>query len=243
MNGLQAVIDIAEDFLVRMCGAAKLLAEHRSTAEAAQSAAAAPGTAPPARGTIEVKDFKLYLSRHAGMEVTDFDEQRWVDTLATKLADEKRALQEAAAREAAARAAQAAAVAKKVEEDRAAAVAKMAADAAASQAAAAAQAQVAAANGQTAAPGQDQLFNAERQRQMEAQVRFERTFCSLLPEFCLILTSLYSLFCSRFARFSGASSGGSRGVVPDPLHHHLHKLPDAHAGAKGNTTHPYAGPL
>jgi hypothetical protein len=91
----QAVIDIAEDFVVRMCGAAKLLAEHRSSAEAA---AAAPGSALLPRATVEVKDFKLYLSRHAGIEVTDFDEQRWVETLQTKLADEKRAREEAAAR-------------------------------------------------------------------------------------------------------------------------------------------------
>lgn len=173
-NAPQAIIDIAEDFLARMCGAAKLLAEHRSVAESAQAAAAAAGSAanpPPARGAIEVKDFKLYLSRHAGMEVTDFDEQRWVDTLQTKLSDEKRAREEAAAREAAARAAQAAAVAKRADDERAAVAAKMAADAAAAQAQAVAQQQANAnanANGQTAAPGQDQIFNAERQRQMEA---------------------------------------------------------------------------
>ena len=90
-----AVVDIAEDFLARMCDAAKLLAEHRAIAESTKGAAAAAqagGAAqPPAKSGIEVKDFRLYLSRTVGMELPDFDERRWLEVLGQKRKAEKAA--------------------------------------------------------------------------------------------------------------------------------------------------------
>jgi hypothetical protein len=168
----QAVIDIAENFLARMCNAAKVLADHRASAAAA---AAAAGVTP--QSTVEVRDFKLYLSQHAGLEVADFDEQRWVDTLATKLADEKKAAEAARrAQEAAAAAARAAEAKKQAELAAAAEAKKQAEQAAAAAAAAHAQHQaqiVAAAHGHAGvpAPGDQTAFNAERQRVMEAAAR------------------------------------------------------------------------
>eukprot|EP01043_Picozoa_sp_COSAG02_P065455 COSAG02_NODE_9883_length_2084_cov_1.462469_2_plen_262_part_00 len=177
----QAVIDIAETFLVRLCGAAKTLAEHRATVV---PAAAGSGVTPQSK--VEVKDFKLYLSQQAGLEVADFDEQRWLDTLATKKADEAAAEAARLARERAAAAAAAAAVeAKKqaeLKKQQAAAEAKKqqaaAALAAAAQAKQQAEAAAAAAKSPKSpkspapvAPAARPAFNAAAQREMEARAR------------------------------------------------------------------------
>jgi flagellar biosynthesis GTPase FlhF len=177
----QAIIDIAETFLVRLCSAARTLAEHRATGA---SVAAGTGVTPQSR--VEVADFKLYLSQQAGLEVADFDEQRWLDTLAAKKADEEAARlarEQARAREQAAAAAAAAqmAEAKKQEElkkQQAAAEAKaQQATAAAAAAQAQQQANVAAATANSpsrpapVAPATRPAFNAATQREMEAQAR------------------------------------------------------------------------
>ena len=128
-----------------------------------------------------MKDFQLYLSHHAGLEVADFDEERWSDTLATKRADEEAAEAARRAREAAVAEAQ---KQQELKEQQAAAERQQAEQAqAAAVAQAKLQAEMAAVGAQS--PGSPRppppvapatqptqpVFNAATQREMEARAR------------------------------------------------------------------------